>query len=76
MWWQRRPTREPRAIVGRAPARGAIARAPWWGTAAVLAVAVAIGVFLPLLGWSLAAFVAVDLMLGAVQRRRAGARSR
>ncbi|MCI2956879.1 PepSY domain-containing protein [Agromyces atrinae] len=76
MWWQRRPTREPRPLVGRAPARGALARAPWWGTAAVLVVAVAIGVFLPLLGWSLAAFVAVDLVLGAVQRRRAGVRSR
>ena len=71
MWWQRRPTREPGRIVGRTPARGALRRAPWWGIAAVLIVAAAIGTLLPLLGLSLAAFVVVDVLIGL--RHRAAA---
>ncbi|MBF4565110.1 PepSY-associated TM helix domain-containing protein [Plantibacter sp. VKM Ac-2876] len=70
MWWQRRPTREPGRIVGRAPARGALGRAPWWGVAAVLVVAAGIGTLLPLLGLSLAAFVVVDVLLGLRARLR------
>lgn len=72
MWWQRRPTRDPRRRVGRPPARGALRRAPWWGTALALVVAAAIGVFLPLMGITLAAFLAVDLAVGWWRARRGG----
>jgi uncharacterized iron-regulated membrane protein len=64
MWWKRRPTRGPRRLGGTPPARGALRRAPWWGVASVLVVAAALGLFLPLLGASLAAFVIVDTLLG------------
>ncbi|PPF31874.1 peptidase [Rathayibacter tritici] len=70
MWWKRRPTGDPRRPVGSAPARGALQRAPWWGVAAVLAVALAVGLFLPLAGASLAAFVVIDVITGLVRRRR------
>ncbi len=73
MWWQRRPTREPGRIVGRAPARGALGRAPWWGIVAVLVVAAGIGTLLPLLGLSLATFVVVDVLLGLRARLRSAA---
>lgn len=69
MWWKRRPTaRGP----GRAPARGAVGRAPWWGVAAVIAGALVIGMWLPLVGWTLAAFVVIDTALGALARRGRG----
>lgn len=64
MWWQRRPTRSPGRTVGKPPARGVLRRAPWWGTTLALLVAAAIGVFLPLMGISLAVFLVVDLLLG------------
>lgn len=75
MWWQRRPRRGPvtrfgTARVGHAPARGALNEAPWWGIAAVALGAIAIGLFLPLVGISLAAFVVVDVVLGLKARRR------
>ena len=70
MWWKRRPTRG----LAAGPARGALSAAPWWGTGAVLAAAVLIGVVLPLVGYTLAAFVVLDVLLGwgaqRVQRRR------
>lgn len=75
MWWKRRPTKTG-ALVGKPPARGALRRAPWWGAAAVIAVGIGIGLFLPLLGYTLAAFVVVDLIVGAVQRRRAAGPAR
>jgi len=71
MWWKRRPTRIPARPVGKPPARGAFARAPWWGSALVLLAAAGLGIFLPLLGISLAGFLAVDLMVGRFQARRA-----
>jgi uncharacterized iron-regulated membrane protein len=64
MWWRRRPTREPRPLAGRPPRRGALRRAPWWGTAAVVAVAVLVGWWLPLVGYPLAGFVVVDALVG------------
>ncbi|PTT15770.1 peptidase, partial [Microbacterium sp. HMWF026] len=64
MWWKRRPTRG----LAAAPAR-ALGGAPWWGIAAVLAVAIAIGLFLPLVGYTLAAFVVIDVLLGWRARR-------
>lgn len=72
MWWKRRPTRG----LATAPARGVLGRAPWWGIAAVLVVAIAIGLFLPLVGYTLAAFVVIDLLLGWRARRAVAAGSR
>ncbi len=53
-----------------------LGRAPWWGIAAVLVVAIAIGLFLPLVGYTLAAFVVIDVLLGWRARRAVAARSR
>lgn len=65
MWWKRRPI----GAVG-SPARGVMRHAPWWGIGAVLVAAVAIGLVLPLVGYTLAVFVAVDVMLGWRDRSR------
>lgn len=69
MWWQRRPRRGTRR-VGRPPERGVLRRAPWWGVVLALLCAGAVGVFLPLMGLSLAAFVVVDLLVGALRAPR------
>ena len=45
------------------------------GIAAVIAGALAIGLFLPLVGYTLAAFVVLDVIIGLVQRRRQEVRS-
>lgn len=74
MWWQRRPTRRPGRPVGKAPARGTFQRTPWWGQLAVLAVAAGVGLFLPLVGVSLVAFLVIDVLLGLRDRR--GSRDR
>lgn len=66
MWWRRRPTRG----VASPPARGAVRDAPWWGVTAVIVVAVGIGLFLPLVGYTLAVFVVVDVLVGRWARRR------
>jgi uncharacterized iron-regulated membrane protein len=72
MWWQRRPTRADRAApLGAPPARGAWRQAHPAAAVLVLAVAAAVGWALPLLGLTLAAFLAVDLLLGGVRRWRA-----
>lgn len=71
MWWRRRPTRGGDVRLARPPARGAIRRLPVAGVAAVGVGAVVIGWFIPLLGISLLAFLAVDLIVGAAQRRSA-----
>lgn len=68
MWWRRRPTRGGRP-VGRAPRRGALAGLPAPAAVAVVATAVAVGWFIPLLGISLAAFVAVDALIGHRESR-------
>lgn len=70
MWWQRRPTRGGRG-AGRPPRRGALTRAPWWGVVLVLLGAVGIGLMLPLMGASLAAFVVLDTVHGRLTARRA-----
>lgn len=71
MWWQRRPTRVDRhRPVGDPPARGSwrhLPRVPL--VIGALAVA-ALGWAIPLLGWSLLAFLVVDLVAGLVIRRR------
>lgn len=69
MWWRRGTTR-PGRVGGRAPARGALARAPWWGLAGVAAVALVVGLALPLVGISLLVFVLVDAGRGLLARRR------
>jgi len=58
MWWRRRPTR------GGLPAGlGAVTGHRWPAYLIAGAIAVAVGLFLPLLGASLAVFVVVDLAL-------------
>ncbi|WP_306305795.1 PepSY domain-containing protein [Microbacterium sp. B19] len=66
MWWRRRPTRG----FAAAPARGVLRDAPWWGIVLVFAGAVGLGLLLPFVGYTLAAFVVLDSILGLVQRRR------
>ncbi len=66
MWWRRRPTRG----FAAAPARGVLRDAPWWGIVLVFAGAVGLGLLLPFVGYTLAAFVVLDSILGFVQRRR------
>lgn len=70
MWWQRRPKHDTTKRFGIAPARGALAQAPWWGVALVALVAIGVGLFLPLVGISLVGFVLVDVIVGFVARRR------
>ncbi|MCT2182784.1 PepSY domain-containing protein [Brevibacterium casei] len=73
MWWQRRPKHDPSRRFGIAPARGAIASAPWWGIASVVIVGAAVAWMLPLVGLSLVAFLIVDVLLGLRARRKARA---
>ena len=76
MWWQRRPTRaDRRAAFGTAPARGAWQQLPPWGIALGVPVVIALGWALPLFGLPLAAFLLVDVALGA-WRGRPGADAR
>ncbi|MEU4884888.1 MULTISPECIES: PepSY-associated TM helix domain-containing protein [Streptomyces] len=71
MWWQRRPARGTRFGVGRPMPRGAWRKAPPGALAGLLAAAVLLGWFVPLFGLGLVLFLAVDLLRGAVARRRA-----
>ena len=70
MWWQRRPVRGSAWAVGRPPLRGGLRRLHPVAIAAVVAVAVGVGWFLPLLGLTLVAFVVVDLVIGTVKKQR------
>ena len=70
MWWRRRPTRAAGAGFGPVPPRGALRSAPPWTWPLLLAVGLGAGLFVPLLGISLVAFLAVDLVIAAVVRRR------
>ena len=70
MWWQRRPTRGSAWAVGRPPRRGALRGLPVWAVLLIVAGTAAVGWFLPLFGLSLLAFLAVDVVVGAVQRRQ------
>lgn len=74
MWWQRRPTRADRAApLGTPPARGAWQWVPAGVLIPAVVVTVAVGWALPLLGVSLVAFLAVDVVVGQLRRRRARA---
>ncbi|MFJ5957031.1 PepSY-associated TM helix domain-containing protein [Paenarthrobacter sp. NPDC092416] len=70
MWWKRRPTRGTAWAVGRPAPRGAFLRGHWAGVLIAITSMVALGLFLPLLGWSLLVFVVVDTLVGETQRRR------
>ena len=68
MWGKRRPGV---ARPGRPAPAGALVRAPWWGIAAVVAVGVVVGLFLPLVGIPLVGFVLLDALLTAARVHRA-----
>jgi uncharacterized iron-regulated membrane protein len=70
MWWKRRPTRGSAWAVGRPAPRGAFLRGHWAGVLAAITVMVLVGLFLPLLGWSLLGFVLLDTAIAAAKRRR------
>jgi uncharacterized iron-regulated membrane protein len=70
MWWQRRPTRGSAWAVGRPPVRGALRRLSPVAIGVLVVTTVAVGWLLPLLGVSLAAFVILDLALGAAKQRK------
>ncbi|WP_411292686.1 PepSY-associated TM helix domain-containing protein [Streptomyces sp. SDr-06] len=71
MWWQRRPTRERALGVGRPQPRGAWRKVPLAVLLALGAATAVVGWFVPLLGISLLAFLAVDALLGLRARTRA-----
>ncbi|WP_454195725.1 PepSY-associated TM helix domain-containing protein [Nocardia sp. Marseille-Q1738] len=72
LWWRRRPTRDAgRFAMGRAPRRGALRQSAPWLAVPLLAAALVVGWFVPLVGLSLLAFLAVDILLGLVGRVRA-----
>jgi uncharacterized iron-regulated membrane protein len=70
MWWKRRPMRGSAWAVGRPPASGAFLRAHWAGVTATVTVMVALGLFLPLLGWSLLVFLVLDFVVAEIKGRR------
>lgn len=72
MWWLRRPTRGHVLRFGRPARRGAWREIPVLTVVALLALAVGIGLFLPLFGISLAAFVVIDLLIGLYRWRTSG----
>ncbi|WP_329194740.1 MULTISPECIES: PepSY-associated TM helix domain-containing protein [unclassified Streptomyces] len=74
MWWLRRPTRQRAFSVGRAHPRGAWRKLPVTLLLPLAAVTAVVGWFVPMLGLSLCGFLAVDVLLGFVARRRAAAR--
>ncbi|MCF8570361.1 PepSY domain-containing protein [Gordonia sp. HY002] len=66
-WYQRHGRR---SRVGKAPTSGGLRDAPIGLVLVIIAVAVALGWFLPLLGWPLLAFVVVDAAAGLYRSRR------
>lgn len=70
MWWQRRPTRDRALSFGRPIPRGAWRQVPLPVLIPLVLTVGAVGWLIPLLGISLVAFLAVDIALGALARRR------
>lgn len=70
MWWKRRPSRAAAWRPGRPASRGAFLRGHWAGILAAIAIMVAVGLFLPLLGWSLLVFIFIDTIIGMYKQRR------
>lgn len=73
MWWLRRPTRAHVLRLGRPARRGAWREIPLPAVVALLALAVGVGLFLPLFGIPLAAFVVLDLLIGLYRWRKVAA---
>ncbi|EIC67487.1 PepSY-associated TM helix domain-containing protein [Mycobacteroides abscessus] len=73
MWWRRRPTKSGRWPVP--PRRGGLLALKPLELAILAVVVVGVGWFMPLLGISLAAFLAIDLAGGLVASRRGTAAS-
>ncbi|MEU4344848.1 PepSY domain-containing protein [Nocardia sp. NPDC023852] len=72
MWWRRRPTRGGGGLApGRAPRRGTLRKTSPWLVVPLLAAALVIGWFVPLVGLSLLAFLIVDVLIGLAGRVRA-----
>lgn len=71
MWWQRRPRRATGLKFGTPPRRGALRSLSLPVRIALAVGTVAVGVFLPVLGVSLIAFLLLDVALGLVSARRA-----
>ncbi|MFD8768163.1 hypothetical protein [Microbacterium oxydans] len=69
---KRRPAHDMSRLMG-SPPRRSLPRAPWWGIGAVGAVAVVLGLWLPLVGWTLLGFVILDVLIGVATARRAKA---
>lgn len=69
MWWKRRPSHASGLVAGRPPRR-ALRSAPWWGTGAVAVTSIVVGLWLPLVGWTLLAFLVVDTIVGMRERGR------
>ncbi|MGI5354855.1 PepSY-associated TM helix domain-containing protein [Streptomyces sp. CA-252508] len=70
MWWLRRPTKGRRLSAGRPVARGAWRKAPVTLLLPLAAATALVGWFVPMLGISLLAFLAVDVVLGRVAMAR------
>ncbi len=68
MWWRRGPPGPDGSAD--APGTRRACPAPWWGLVGVAAVAVVVGLALPLVGISLLVFVLVDAVRGLLARRR------
>ncbi|KAF0846423.1 putative iron-regulated membrane protein [Nocardia caishijiensis] len=66
MWWQRRPTRGRSLPIP--PRRGVLRKTSLWITVPLVAAAVVIGWFVPLLGLSLLGFFLIDVALGLAAR--------
>ncbi len=71
MWWQRGRG----SAFGRPVPRGAWQQVPPHVLVPLLAGVAVVGYFVPLLGIPLAAFLAVDVLLGEIAHRRAGGRT-
>ncbi|MBL1074850.1 PepSY domain-containing protein [Nocardia sp. 2] len=70
MWWRRRPTKENKLAAGRAPRRGAGRQTPLVVLVPFAAAAVFVAWYVPMIGIPLLAFLAVDVLLGLVAKRR------
>ncbi|MDM2135845.1 PepSY domain-containing protein, partial [Mycobacteroides abscessus] len=73
MWWRRRPTKSGRWPVP--PRRGGLLALKPLELAILAVVVIGVGWFMPLLGISLAAFLAIDVAGGLVASRRGTAAS-
>ncbi|WP_188186669.1 PepSY-associated TM helix domain-containing protein [Nonomuraea sp. SYSU D8015] len=70
MWWRRRPTRG----FGKPYPPGRWRQVHWALLAPLGLLAIAVGVFLPLMGISLAAFLLIDALLAYLRQRRPAVR--